>query len=91
MACLVIDEFLCGTENDIRNNGSIREFIQCGLISDNSLTRKRAMYILKRVIDAPKNACVDLESWMQLDDFILLFETLEEKQVIFCSYKFHIA
>lgn len=78
MACLVIDDFLCGTGNDIRFKMNLRAFIQRGLISDDALTRKRTMYILKRIIDASSiiNAKID-----DLGSFILLFETLEEKQV----------
>ena len=78
MACLVIDDFLCGTGSDIRFKLNLRAFLQCGLIKDDALTRKRTMYILKRIIDASSiiNTKIDVSG-----SFVLLFETLEEKQV----------
>lgn len=78
ITCLLIDEFLCGTEYDIRNEEILVAFIQNGLTDDDLLTRKRSMYILKRIVHA---SCKDAGQWSKLDDFILLYETLEEKQV----------
>lgn len=73
-----MDEFLCGTEMDMRNMENLRGFIQIGIINDDLLTRKRAMYILKRIVDSSYN---DSKEWSKLNDFIMLCETLEEKQV----------
>ena len=78
VVCLLIDELLCCNEYDIRNEEKLRWFIQNGLASDDLLTRKRAMYILKKIVDVTHEK---FKEWSKLNDFILLFETLEEKQV----------
>ena len=78
MACLTIDELLNGNIYDIRSEEKLRLFIQDGLANDDSLTRKRAMYLLKKIV---KVSYSNFKQWTMLNDFILLFEILEEKQV----------
>ena len=78
VACLTIDELLHGSSYDIRSEEKLRSFIQDGLASDDLLTRKRAMYLLKKIVEVSHS---NFKEWTMLNDFILLFEILEEKQV----------
>ena len=79
------------------NNGEFWRLLQCGFWNEGTLTRKRSMYLLKRILDIcdKNNIEIDINKdslfsynpkmkqtfgkvW---DDFILLMEALEEKQV----------
>ena len=73
--------------------------LQSGFYHSNSLTRKQAMYLLKRILDTldksdvsvSDSSLADVKFWWSLqakkellnvwNDYILLMETLEEKQV----------
>ena len=73
--------------------------LQSGFYHSNSLTRKQAMYLLKRILDTldksdvsvSDSSLADVKFWWSLEakkellnvwnDYILLMETLEEKQV----------
>ena len=81
----------------LAENNFLWNLIAKGLSHEDGLTRKRANYLLKRAIDMPHTSHVDecdktvLVSYMDSssfkeqrkiwDDFFLVIETLEEKQV----------
>eukprot|EP00794_Sanderia_malayensis_P020218 gene20218-22194_t len=80
----LLKKFLGGQNSqfDIRNDKNFTCFVQNGLLHPDSLTRKRAVYILKCLVDfsAKQNEQSVIPS-LNLNSFILLMETLEEKQL----------
>ena len=93
---------------DLRIDASSVNFwtiVQCGIHSKNPLTRKQAMYLVKRITDICQTLSYDVGDYSQglfwwksnqadqqgkvWEDFILLVETLEEKQVLHMHNTFY--
>ncbi|XP_046546005.1 probable methyltransferase TARBP1 isoform X2 [Haliotis rubra] len=88
-------------EEDLRCSDSFWEMLQGGLYSVNPVSRKRSLYLLKRIVDTCERNNVDVNTDMTggacpifqwktsaktdlaliWEHYILLVETLEEKQV----------
>lgn len=86
-------------QNDLRGDGYFWQILQSGLYSKDSVNRKRALYLLKRIVDTCESVQADVNTdggctvfwWSKArceqlsktwEDFMLLAEVLEEKQVI---------
>lgn len=91
--------YTCGNES-LFHKAEFWEIIQKGLVLQEPLSRKRAMYLLKRTLDLldkqPCDLLVQNDKGLQIfcwsrnkkdscmrvwQDYVLLMETLEEKQV----------
>ncbi|KAL4238154.1 hypothetical protein ACF0H5_002865 [Mactra antiquata] len=82
---------------DVRKDNQFWEILQSGLYSKDSLSRKRSLYLLKRIVDICESNNEDVNEdvntvfwWTKKkcsilskvwEDFLLLAEVLEEKQV----------
>ncbi len=80
---LLLEDFFKNDQFDIREDVRFSSFVQNGLLHTDALTRKRAMFILKWVVDvsSKQKKKPGKDAWLKLDSFILLMESLEEKQV----------
>lgn len=88
---------------DIRGNDLFWHILQSGLYSKDSVNRKRALYLLKRIVDVCERLQADVNTdgmfwWSQectellsktWEDFMLLAEVFEEKQVYICVFRTH--
>ena len=98
--CGLADFFSSPDNYSLFHKAKFWEIVQKGLVLAEPLTRKRAMYLLKRTLDLldkqPCDLLVQSEEGMQLfywssdkkdslmslwQDYVLLMETLDEKQV----------
>ena len=89
---------------DLRCSGHFWELVQQAIVHVNPITRKRAMYLLKRIMDICETQSVELPdgmcpmfTWKKTcqkefsktwQDVVLILETLEEKQV--CGFTFRV-
>lgn len=99
--CGLADFFSSPGNYNLFDKADFWEIIQKGLVLNEPLSRKRAMYLLKRALDlldkqpsdlsvmSEKGCCIfywssgKKESLMSTwQDFVLLMETLDEKQVL---------
>ena len=80
---LLLNQLLNGQQFNVKEDEQFCHFIQTGLLHPDALTRKRAMFVLKLVVDDSlrlKNQSGN--KWSNMHAFILMMETLEESQVL---------
>ena len=107
ITCAMIDKFLPNETNqgpcafDLRREMQFWKFIQQGMTHLDPLSRKRCMYVFKRILDTTSKERIEITVkeqdgicplfwwnnkssrvlWEKWKSFILLMESLEEKQV----------
>ena len=97
--CRALPDGACGPVFDLRMEYQFWEIVQHGLVSPDSFARKRALYLVRSVLDSVRGGGVEEiyseesvfwwtpECKQELasvwDDLVLVLETMEEKQVCF--------